>query len=56
MALGATRASERRFGFPVDEVVMLTVFADVQTARATYEAYQKKNAQPSEKPRWRFWK
>lgn len=44
------------FWFPVDEVLMLTVFADVQAARDAYATHESgKAGQRPEKPGWRFW-
>jgi hypothetical protein len=37
------------FWFPVDDVIMLTVYPDLQAARAAYAAFDKR------KQRWRFW-
>ena len=44
------------FWFPVDEVLMLTVFADVEGARAAYAAHEKPAAgNAPNKPGWRLW-
>ena len=44
------------FWFPVDEVLMLTEYADVQSARAAYAAREKQTAGTGpNKPKWRFW-
>jgi hypothetical protein len=48
--LGAT------FWFPIDEVVMLTVYADLRAARAAYADRNRQTAgNGPKKPRWRFW-
>ena len=44
------------FWFPVDEVVLLTVYADLRTAQAAYAARNVQAAENEpEKPKWRFW-
>ena len=50
------------FWFPVDDVLMLTVYPNVEAARAAYAAREKEanrekdaNAESSKKPGWRFW-
>jgi hypothetical protein len=44
------------FWFPLDDVLMLTEYADVQAARTAYAAREKENAaERPRKPRWQFW-
>lgn len=40
--------------FPVDDVIMLTVYPDVQSARAAYAA-RKKQAAPTGRKIWQWW-
>src|SRR5262245_42074471 len=53
---GSDPRSGATFWFPVDEVIMLTVYADLRTAQAAYAARQAQAASnPPKQPKRRFW-
>jgi hypothetical protein len=44
------------FWFPVDEIIMLTVYADLRTAQAAYAASNAPTGENTPKEqKWRFW-